>query len=41
MPDFKGRDTAFDGLLDESAVVRGAVKWLKEDLDYLFAEMPS
>lgn len=40
VPDFLGQDTTFNGLPDESAVVRGAMKWLEEDIKYLFSEMP-
>ncbi|TPK85686.1 type I restriction enzyme HsdR N-terminal domain-containing protein [Mesorhizobium sp. B2-4-13] len=40
VPDFPGHDTMFGGLPDESAVVRGAVKLLTNDLKRLFAELP-
>ncbi|WP_081925624.1 type I restriction enzyme HsdR N-terminal domain-containing protein [Bosea sp. UNC402CLCol] len=38
--DLNGRDGRFDGLRDESAVVRGAMAWLKRDFESLFSEMP-
>lgn len=41
LPDFHGRDTAFGGLPDESAVVYGASDWLLKDLKALFDDIPS
>ena len=40
LPDFEGHDTSFGDQPDESPVIRGAIDWLKEDLDDLFAEFP-
>lgn len=41
VPDFKGRDTTFGKLPDESAVVSGAMAWLQDDLKYMFSEVPT
>lgn len=41
VPDLKGWDTTFGALPDESAVVSGAMAWLREDLEKLFDDMPS
>lgn len=39
--DLHGRSSSSNELRDESAVVRGAMSWLKRDLDRLFSEMPA
>ncbi|MDH2310334.1 type I restriction enzyme HsdR N-terminal domain-containing protein [Methylobacterium brachiatum] len=41
IPDFEGRDTTFDGLRDESVVVRTAMQWMKKDIEHIFSEIPS
>lgn len=41
IPDFEGRDTNFDGLQDESVVVRTTMKWLKRDIESIFSEVPT
>ncbi|WP_392342104.1 type I restriction enzyme HsdR N-terminal domain-containing protein (plasmid) [Phaeobacter sp. BS23] len=40
-PDLRGDDTTFGGLPDESAVVRGTMDLLRNDLNNLFKELPS
>jgi hypothetical protein len=40
-PNLDGAETAFGSLPDESAIVSGSMRWLKEDLEGLFSEIPS
>lgn len=40
-PDFSGNNTSFGKIHYETSAMSLAIKWLKEDIDHLFSELPS